>query len=319
MPTPLLPTRRPALAAALAAALLVAGCGNAPDDARPTSPGIASPGVASPDPADPPPLDPGRPVEATGGRDGVRVVLHLEHDRLSAGGTQRARILVSNEGPGTAYWEGTECQLVSAMQVEPPPAPPERPGRAWDGDFGVLKSISLQGPGVATFMIPDALARGELSQGCDAVGAIGEIPAGGVLAIDAGWPALTLYGAPAPPGAYRARLPFPYLGRGPFPPAFGEGPAVPPIDVELPFTVAGAVLAGISPGEAIDAALADGRFGGWLASIDRRRWSSSHLRFVDGTWQLGFTYDAQEGAGRTAEVRVHPASGAVLEVRLPGS
>jgi hypothetical protein len=249
-------------------------------------------------------------------RDGVRVVLALDHARLTPGQPLRAKVQVTNYEPGSVFWQGGGCDLLEALSVVGPPAPELDPGRAWPGEAGVLKSVTVSTE-MLGFLPPQALERPEVAFGCPADLRVNELQSGETTEAVAVWPATSELGVPVPGGRYTIKASFPFLARlatGEFKgdPLDDRNPIVvqTAIDVDPPSQTA-------SPYVATDAILADPRFAAWLATVPRQRWTSSQLRYGGGMWTLTLNLDAPAERGI---VMVDATTGAVSELRvLPGS
>ncbi|HVL54631.1 MAG TPA: hypothetical protein VM344_10290, partial [Vitreimonas sp.] len=74
-----------------------------------------------PDPTSTEPRAPVNPVTANATRDGIVVDLVLDRDRLAPNDTMTVMMRVVNTGPTPAFWQGSECQIVSGMRIDGPP------------------------------------------------------------------------------------------------------------------------------------------------------------------------------------------------------
>ena len=300
--------RRLASAPILALAVLVIACGT------------PAPSTA-PDPADPSAdVGPSLTVE----RDGVLVTASLEVDPVVAGDVVRIGASVVNVGPGTLFWQAGGCDLLDDLQVggpavedEPVPDPPQGDDPA--AIAGLIRWAALVSDvGERSTVLPPGTPPGQMLA-CTSDLGVGELEPGGVATVEAIWPATLVDGRPVEAGEYVLRFAFPFAGRQPAPPFAGDISGTDPIVVDVPFEVVGEPWVGITPAQAVDAALADARVREWLLrAVDRSSFAGSSVRLVDGRWRIEIRLlDAGGAQGPTARIEVDPATGTVTTAELP--
>lgn len=253
------------------------------------------------------------PARAVVERDGVRVTLTIDRQRVEVGGRVNARVEVVNFQPGIVFWQGGGCDLKGAFHLTGPDQGPEARGRAWPGDLGILKSVSLFG-GLGGFVPPEALVQGRPMLSCPADLRVNELASAETVSAEAIWTTSHVNGLPAVPGPYVVSVSFPFLARqnaGPFP---GDPLADRrPIDVQLPFVVEGSPVVAISQGQAIDAALGHGPFAAWLTDVPRARWNEGRMDYANGAWVFTLRVGGPE---ERAIVTIDATSGAVRDFQV---
>jgi hypothetical protein len=275
-------------------------------------------GCAGPAPSIPPSsTDEPAPARAVAERDGVRVILAIDRQRVDVGGLVRAKIEVVNFQPGTVFWQGGGCDLQAAFRLSGPEQAPQDPGRDWPGEHGILKQVSVS-EGLGGFVPPKALARGAALLTCPADLRVNELRSGVTVIANAIWPTTHVNGLPAAPGPYVVSASFPFLARMAAGPFLGDPlDDRRPIDVQLPFAIDGAPVVAISPGQAMDAVLRHAPFTAWLANVPRTRWYGGEVEYGIGVWvftlRVGMpderaivTVDATSGAVRDFRVAIGP-------------
>jgi hypothetical protein len=289
-------------------AVLLFGCGSAPDpsDGTPsTAPGTAEP---TEDGA----VD--RPASASGQADGVIVTLSVSSDRLAPGDRISIRVDVLNAALGPVTWMSGGCGLLNDLAITGPALAEQPPGDPGPDAAGLARWSALsQGQGIASWR-PPGLPE-DVMVGCPANLAYEDIGPGETATAEATWRAVDAFGAPAPAGDYMIEAAFPYIGRMAADEMQGEPPPMRPIPVSLPLMVEGPAFDGIPASAAIDAATADRRVAAWFGQLPANQMTGAHIRLVDGVWQ--YTIDVGLD-GATTVVRVDPATGEVLDVRLAG-
>jgi hypothetical protein len=269
------------------AAIVLAGCGG---DAPPT-----------PD-----------PVSVSAERDAVIVRLSTSADRLMAGEPIRLRVDVQNAGMDGVSWQSGGCELLDGFEIDGPPLsqPPE--GRLWPDAAGLAKWSATAG-GVALEDVGNPTIANGVPTICPADLRYEDIQPGDTISADALWSGRSTDGVPAPPGAYRLRFAFPFIGRVAAAQIGPDTPAPRPIDVELPIVLDGQPFDGIPSTLAVDAAFADPRVGAWVdGHLPKERLNGAEIRLVDGRWR--FTISV--AGDRSTVVFVDPATGTVVDVSL---
>lgn len=256
------------------------------------------------------------PTAAVAERDGVRVTLTIDRQRVEVGGRVNARVEVTNFQPGTVFWQGGGCDLKGAFQLTGPDQGPQEPGRAWPGEPGILKAVSLFG-GLGGFVPPEALVQGGPMLTCPADLRVNELAFGQTVSAEAIWPTSHVNGLPAVPGPYVVSVSFPFLARLAAGPFLGDPmDDRRPIDVQLPFAIEGSRVVAISQGQAIDAALGHGPFAAWLANVPRTRWNEGRMDYANGAWVFTLRVGAPD---ERAIVTIDGPTGAVRDFRVvPG-
>jgi hypothetical protein len=174
-------------------------------------------------------------------------------------------------------------------------APVPAPGADWPGDGGVLKRVAIDSPGAFRFsFLPEPFVDQEGNFGCTDDLVSDEIAPGQRLTSRFAWDTIGPNGMPPPGGRYVGEATFGYMGRGDLPPdvdPFGRSVAVSvSLDVEAPATVY------LSPGQAVDALLAEPMFVELLAEAPRERWTEVRLSWDEETWAFELRLDQPKGA-----------------------
>jgi hypothetical protein len=227
------------------------------------------------DPAGPPAVPPDGP-SVTATRDGLVVTLQLERAPLSAGKRVWAKVTVSNGAAVVRHYQGGGCDFLASLQVNTAAAVKPEPGRDWDGPAGFFKGLVwTPGPAEATafFMDERFVDRGGRIA-CTADLGVNEIKPGERLEMKAAWDG-EVSGVVAAAGPARVIASFPYLGPAGGADMLGRPPQ--PIEAALDVEVVDAGVRLLSPGQAIDAALANPGFAAWLNGEPRDRWQGVSL------------------------------------------
>jgi hypothetical protein len=297
--------------------LLLTGCATPGRTPTPSGPS----GSATPSPLD------RIPVSNSVLRDGVRLTIQLDAGQVTGGDEIRLIVEATNTEPGIVMWQGGGCDLLGNIVLEGPPIetvpigdPPQTNDAA--GITGLIRwaALSDRGSGHTMFVPPNMPAGANF--GCPSDLRINELKPGETERVEAIWHGTTTDGIPAPAGAYRVTVSFPYLERMAVGPFEGDPFAdAKPIVVEVPYQVVGSAWQGISAAAALDRALADARVQGWIAGgLQRTEIGGATIRLTDGAiWRFEVTVmDATTGqAAGTTVVDIDPASGAVTRVELP--
>lgn len=249
------------------------------------------------------PLPPG-PVTATAERDGVVVTLTFEKRHYAPGEVAWAELRVANTGATPALYFGGCGKSFSAAAH---PAVFDRPGREWSGEFKALKEqllkpsrytnsddeaglwgYSFWGP---KYVHANWQVRSDLSFECaSTIASVESIPPGGIEEFRVGWDT-----TPGPPGRATVSASFQYLGRPEDDPEAKPPDYFPfhgkdrePIRAEVEIELIGKRRAMISPAEAVDVVLEDGRLMRWeyLNHPDAAE-SGVHVDLADEAWVVG--------------------------------
>jgi hypothetical protein len=227
-------------------------------------------------------------------RDGVTVTFVLERSRLVAGSRARALVTVQNTTSADRLWQGGGCNDLASVWIDTAAEVTPPKGRPWPGTAGSFKNLLLSGqPGPSRqgsfvdvrFLDPTRIA-------CPADLGINTLRPGQHLEMRLVWSG-DVNGVPAPAGPATVHASFPYLG---------QGPVADPTDVsrriavDLAVDVDPAPAPMMSPGEAIDAALADARFGAWVkAAGAMQMWDGVDMEAPDGAYVVILMVGGQSG------------------------
>lgn len=215
------------------------------------------------------------------------MTLTLDEAPLVAGRRVWATVDVVNLTPQTVLWQGGGCNFVASIEIVAAAVVNPNPGRAWNGLAGRFKGLAGQvAPAQNGYFVDESFVdKGSVA--CTADLGINELGPGGQLRMRAAWDG-EIAGVPAPPGPAKVTATFPYLG----PKRAGVDPFVQPPQPIVPQLVVPVVDAGVrllSPAEAVDAALADPRFGGWLATSDFAAWQGVGIELAAGSYEVSLT------------------------------
>ena len=270
-------------------------------------------GCGQSEPATP---SPGDPVSAVASRDGVQVVLTVDHAPVTAGERVWARVTIDNGTSDVILYRGGGCDfpaditVVTAEKVRPDA------GRAWEGMAGQFKGLlaPASDPTDQAFFIPeDFVDRGPI--GCTADLGVNELIPGGHLELRAAWDGdVALVLAPAGPALLTAS--FPMLGpkRAVVDPFGNPNPVKATLAVDV---VVGAITS-VSGASAIDAALGDPRFAAWVGDSVIGQWQGVDLKVTREVYTV--TLERSDGGGvKAGRVRVDRRTGAVLSFVLEPS
>jgi hypothetical protein len=265
-----------------------------------------------------PPL--AEPVTASVEEDGLRLTVTLDRDRTVFAQRVIATTTIENIGSDSVFWgHASLCAFPSRVEARP-----ERPFRLeygredWRGEEGALKTLTLfpieaDTDPVFPFQL-EAWMDSDENLGCTTAPAISELAAGDTLVERRGWDTLGTNGMPPPPGSYTIDTGFGYISRGGERPPLDDITARFTLEIPLTITVEGPEIDHVSPGEAVDAILSDGRFQAQLADVPREQWSSQELMYADGVWELAFYITESDAESEAIVARVDARSGVVLEV-----
>jgi hypothetical protein len=204
------------------------------------------------------------PVTAVTEHNGVVVTLTLDRNVVAPGGKVLAVARVENRTDRAVQYSGGGCGLSGDVGVELSPAP----GREWHGRAALFKAIVMRTARlpVAAFAAPQVTDK---PQACVADTFIAALAAHQSVDIPGlWWDAEYAPGVPARPGIANVTMNFPVT----------TGSVLATANLRI----AGPDDHAPSPGEVVDAALADARFAAWL---DRAAPSDRSCFFVG--WYLG--------------------------------
>jgi len=244
------------LAIGMAVAALIAGC------------------LAVPAPTAPPPV----PTAATVDSAGVTVTLGVGSRQLLAGDQTTGFLEIHNNTNAELVFDQDTCLLDQGMSFagsyNRAPQPTDDPGKTWDDPrLAWVKTTALRTaesvigfrhaiPGSDDIRIPITCALDAQQYG---------LRPGGVIRQDQILVARRTDGLPAWPGTYIAGFTFATSS---------------PIHVEMPIGVFGNPYAGVSRGQAIDAALSDERVSAWLYALGRSGIEDGDAWFDKGAWTI---------------------------------
>jgi hypothetical protein len=213
--------------------------------------------------ADPPPDSTHAPsqVVATAARDGVVVTLSVD-SIVVAGDRTGATVTVENTSPVQRAWQGGGCDEVASLTIDTAAAVTPEPGRRWAGAAGQFKDLAHATPGPSEFgAFLDDRFQGQAFVACPADLRVNQLAPGQRVEMAATWNG-EVNGVPAAAGPSTIRAAFPYLG--PRPNLNAGIPTPEPIEVAIAADVVDRGIRLLSPGLAIDAALASEPFAAWL-------------------------------------------------------
>jgi hypothetical protein len=218
------------------------------------------------------------PTAATASQAGVTVTLSVAARQLLAGDQTTAFLEIHNDSDAEVWFDQDTCLLDQGLSFtgssNAGPVPTDSPGRAWDDPrlawvktTALANAVSVIGfrhafPGADDIRIPLVCPVDAQRYG---------LPPGGVIRQDQILVARRTDGLPAWPGTYTAAFTF---------------PTDQPIHVELPVDVIGLPYAGISRGQAIDAALSDQRVTAWLYQLGRSGIEDGDAWFDKDAWTI---------------------------------
>lgn len=289
-------TRRPtpavALALAMAVAVVATACGaDAPTPTPPTQPGPT----------------------ATATRDGLVVTLTLDRAPLTAGVRSWVRVTVANTAGAIRHYQGGGCEFLAAISIETAaPVAPDR-GRDWDGAAGALKQLLLPNadPDATGYYIDERFVDQAGGVACPANLGLNEVKPGEVRQMRAAWSG-EVQGVVGVAGPARVTASFPYLGLPDGGEMLGRPPQ--PIQVAVDVDVVDGGVRFLSPGQAIDAALANPGFAAWLAAAPQGSWQGVSLEQRGRSIDVILTATA-DGGVFSGVATVDRATGAVSFAR----
>lgn len=272
----------------------------------------AAPSQPAPTPSSPtampsPAPSGGLPV-AVASRDGVRISISLDRTPIVAGERVWATVVVDNLLPVAVLWQGGGCDFVAdvAAALEPPVV--SEPGRAWDGLAGRFKRLAT--PPAQEFPSAPFVDERFVDQGavaCTSDLRINELGPGGQLVMRAAWDG-DAGGVLVGERVTTITASFPFMGpKGPGDP-FSQ--PVQPLQVAVDVPVVDRGIRRISPAAAVDAALADARFAGWLASAPADAWQGVGVDRTKAGYDVVLTL-LVDGAPVSGRATVDPSTGIV--------
>jgi hypothetical protein len=271
--------------ALVAISVLVVGCLPGP---RPTADGLLPPlsdprspaaevtpqvaGSSAPDATDAAPLV----VTA----DGLTMTVRVTTPIVAVGGHVGIEVKVENARE-TPVEHSVQCdaQVTASADLPIPLAPA---GRAWDGIAGKFKGyVLIQGmaPGAVPADTPITVHAPAFP--CDAFDGEAFLEPGGVIEETLSLPTDLVEGVPAAPGRYELEVLFLYDRQ----PLAGGMVKYEELRLTSDFTAVGQIPAVVSGAQAIDAMLAEPRFGAWLAQLPSTTWTNANLFLEHGDGQ----------------------------------
>ena len=249
---------------------------------------------------------------ATALRDGIQVSLTLDRATLPAVDRTLAVVTVENTGSARRLWQGGGCNFLASITIVTSAlvAPPL--GLSWNGIAGRFKDLLMPRPEPSkdgSFTDERFANAGRV--GCPADLGVNTLEPGQRLEMHAIWSG-EINGVVALPGPARVTASFPYLG----PTAGPSAAANPqPIEAALDVVVADNGVRLLSPGQAIDAALANPAFSGWLAAAgEMANWDGVDLESSGRAFVVILSVHAVDGRAIVDRV-----SGAVTFEQRPRS
>jgi hypothetical protein len=265
---------------------------------------------------------PGTAVSATAERDGIRITLELDRDRIAHGERAWADVTVTNIGTGDLFWgHSSTCVFpaqVSVLTEDALDLGSGRDVREWAYLLAVLKSATLyarsswaSGDAVTAFT-PELFVDAGRNMGCTTDLVVDAIPPGSGVTHRAAWDAEALWGLPIPPDDYRIEAVFYYMSRGE-PPSLEATGIDHEVRVDLPVVVDSPAVDYLGPGEAVDRVLENESFTALFAEAPQNRWTASQIRFEHGDWVMRLYLASPSEA---IVVTVDAVTGEVLDVVL---
>lgn len=268
-------------------------------------------------------LDSAAPVVVS--QDGLTMTVAVDKVAVGPGDPVRVTLTLTNNRttPATYLDAGCGMHVLATAELAVPVDPP---GRDWTGIDSEFKSEALAhalGPGGISYREPYPRPFGPpcLKGGTDR-----DLAPGATVTGTGVWAANLTRGITAVPGPVPVVFSVEYdLSPQPslVPPNTvvqgAQMPSFKEISATSQIMVTGSGPAVLSAGQAIDAALADTRFVGWLHEQPASRWSNINL-YLDGDgWHVELFRD-QSGAQRNwATATVQPVSGAVTQLDICAS
>jgi hypothetical protein len=232
--------------------------------------------------------DPLVPPSAREQRDGVVVTLAADRARVVPGERVWFTVTARNGRREAVLWRTGGCELRDDLAVDLTTT--AIAGRAWDGVRGAFKRAILDGrQGSDPRLVratPERLVGGGPGD-CPATTVTQALGPGETVEIRLAWDGTYGSGTDAPPGRVAVRLAFPVLGG-----VRGEARALDPILVAVPLDVAPTQRQSTSPGQAIDAVLAEPRFTAWLDRHAGLAIETASIALESGTWVVRAGRDA---------------------------
>ena len=311
------------------AAVLLASCGGSPTNietpagttaALPTPVASATPHEApaqAPRPSEPPygSLRPSATIE----RDGVRIKVALPYNPIRAGSKLVLTTTIKNTGADTLNWQVNGCGVnayvtgVSEARWRPGTGTTD-PLLKGHAEF-LRKEVSLDTP--IRLRFEPASLSGSVEEGCADLAITRSLKPGASRSEELVWDgqAASLLGPP-PSSPLEITATFDYWWRGSA--TKDNHRREKPIVVTLgSWVIDGPAPAFLSPGEAIDAALADPVFGAWAVNQpfnDRRQGVVQYDPAAD-VWIVGLIHDMDEEPSFLHAALLDPLTGKVVAIR----
>ena len=239
------------------------------------------------------------------------MMVSVEDRSPVSGAITRAIVTVDNHDPVGRAWQGGGCDFVASITIETAAEVVAPIGRQWDGIAGSFKDLLIGGAQPATRtggFTDDRFADGRVA--CPADLRTNTLAAGGHLEMHATWTG-EVAGIAAAPGPATIVATFPDQG-----PAVGlvrPDAVVDPLVVRIPVDVVDRGLRLLSPGQAVDAALDNPAFAGWVAAAGPMQgWDGVDIETTPGVFVVVLAVRGEQG-----RARVDRGTGAVMFERRP--
>ena len=271
------------------------------------------------------PRAPPDPVRAEVTAGGVTVELELSQGVMPLGERLWATVRIRNENAEPVIWYSDGCAYPAYVWTFVD-VPPQRPGRNWNAAAAEFKEQALLGgllpqaePEQVGFVPEDRVDRhGDF--GCTLGLLTHQLEPGGELEYRAAWDASAVRAVPVPPGIYRVTAVFGHAGVVSQAQEAGREELNPfRVEAEIDLTVKrGAREIRLSPGEAVDVALANPQFAQQVGAAFAQGsfCCGTSVRFVNGVYEVSVGRVTRGPTIQTAVVTIDPASGEVAGFRV---
>jgi hypothetical protein len=272
-----------------------------------------SPATTKPTPT----FGPVEPMVATVEKDGIRLTLDVDRNRVAFEQRVWATVTIENIGSDAVYWgHSSTCRWAGSVQAEAEDSRPLPYGRTdWGGELAILKTVTVRDEGTQWFFTPEVAVDFEGNWGCTSDLVVSELLPAGRMTSRFAWDTVGPHGMPPRPGVYTVAATFDYMGRG------TEAPDLPPdtreIGLQLPLDVDGVDIDYVAPGEAVDRLFADESFLSALVDAPRDRWAGSEIWYGSRDTASGsraWVFMLQLEPDRAIHATIDPVNGDVLSV-----
>jgi hypothetical protein len=329
--------RHPGWAVAVILAGLLAGCAGSPTiiekPASSTQPSTApgpttTPATPTPATSQPPPEAPG-PSEPPGGslkssasteREGVRIEIALATNPMRAGNKMLLTTTIKNTGTDTLNWNVNGCGVntyvtgVSDATWRPGPGTTD-PLLKGHAEF-LRSEVDLDT--LIRLRFEPGWLSGSVEEGCADLAIRRSLKPGASRSQELVWngQAASLLGPP-PSSPVEIEATFDYWWRGSETDNNADRPEKPIVVTLDSWVVKGPEPAFLSPGEAIDAALADPVFGAWAVNqpFNDRRVGVVQYDPAADVWIVGLIHDMDYGPSFLHAALIDPLTGVVVAIR----